>query len=96
MTPSWCKIRSSTVDAQRGGVRKVAARTGETSAETARFLGRIDSEEIFMRATVAILLTCLALAACGSTERKTVVVNPPPDSTTVVDRDGNARVIPNH
>ena len=46
-----------------------------------------------MRATVAILLTCLALAACGSTERKTVVVNPPPDSTTVIDRNGDTHVI---
>ena len=49
-----------------------------------------------MRPAVALLLACLALAACGSTERKTVIVNPPPDSTTVVDRDGNARVIPNN
>ena len=49
-----------------------------------------------MRPAVAILLACLALAACGSTERKTVIVNPPPDSTTVVDRDGNAHVVPNN
>ena len=46
-----------------------------------------------MRPAVAILLACLALAACGSTERKTVIINPPPDSTTVIDRDGDARVI---
>lgn len=49
-----------------------------------------------MRPVLAILITCLALAACGSTERKTVIVNPPPNSTTVVDRDGNAHVVPNH
>ena len=48
-----------------------------------------------MRPAVALLLACLALAACGGTERKTVIVNPPPNSTTVVDRDGNAHVIPN-
>jgi hypothetical protein len=54
------------------------------------------SEEIFMRPAIAVVLACLALAACGSTERKTVIVNPPPDSTTVVDKDGNAHVIPNH
>jgi hypothetical protein len=53
-------------------------------------------KEIAMRPAVALLLACLALAACGGTERKTVIVNPPPDSTTVVDRDGNAHVIPNH
>jgi hypothetical protein len=52
-------------------------------------------KEIAMRPAVALLLACLALAACGSTERKTVIVNPPPNSTTMVDRDGNAHVIPN-
>jgi hypothetical protein len=52
--------------------------------------------EISMRPAIAVVLACLALAACGSTERKTVIVNPPPDSTTVVDKDGNAHVIPNH
>jgi len=45
-----------------------------------------------LRPIIAVFLTCLALAACGSTH-KTVIVNPPPDSTTVIDRDGNARVI---
>jgi hypothetical protein len=45
-----------------------------------------------MRVTVAILLACLTLTACGST-RKTVVVNPAPGSTTVVDSDGHTRVI---
>jgi len=53
-------------------------------------------KEIVMRPAAALLLACLALAACGGTERKTVIVNPPPNSTTVVDRDGNARVIPNN
>jgi hypothetical protein len=47
-----------------------------------------------MRLRIAILLVPLFLAACGSTE-KTVVVNPPPDSTTTVDRDGNTHVTPN-
>jgi hypothetical protein len=41
--------------------------------------------EISMRPAIAVILVCLSLAACGSTERKTVIVNPPPDSTTVVD-----------
>ncbi len=47
--------------------------------------------------TAAIITVCLSLAACfgGGTDRKTVIVNPPPDSTTVVDRDGNAHVEPN-
>jgi hypothetical protein len=49
-----------------------------------------------MRTAIVIVLTCLALSACGTTERKTVIVNPPPNSTTVVDRDGNAHVIPNN
>jgi hypothetical protein len=49
-----------------------------------------------MRPAIVIVLTCLALSARGTTERKTVIVNPPPDSTTVVDRDGNAHVIPNN
>lgn len=46
-----------------------------------------------MRSVVAMLLTCLALAACGSTEHKTVVVTPPPGSTTVVDENGHAHVV---
>jgi len=45
-----------------------------------------------MRPMIAIFLTCLALAACGSTH-KTVIVNPPPDSTTVIDKNGYAHVI---
>lgn len=49
-----------------------------------------------MRPAIAVLLTCLALAACGGSEHKTVVVNPPPDSTTVVDQDGHAHTVPNH
>jgi uncharacterized protein YcfL len=48
--------------------------------------------EIVMRPVIAVFLACLALAACGS-DRKTVVVNPPPDSTTVVDSDGHTKVI---
>jgi hypothetical protein len=61
----------------------------------ARFLEWIALKEISMRSAIAVVLACLALAACGTTERRTVVVNPPPDSTTVVDRDGRAHVIPN-
>ena len=30
-----------------------------------------------MRPVIAVILTCLALAACGTTEHKTVIVNPP-------------------
>ena len=46
-----------------------------------------------MRPLIAVFLTCLALAACGGSERKTVIVNPPPDSTTVIDRNGDAHVV---
>jgi len=35
----------------------------------------------------------VTLAACGGTERKTVIVNPPPDSTTVIDKNGDAHVV---
>jgi hypothetical protein len=45
-----------------------------------------------MRPIIAVFLTCLALAACGSTH-KTVVVNPPPDSTTVIDKNGDTHVV---
>jgi hypothetical protein len=48
-----------------------------------------------IRPGLAVILVCLGLAACGGTERKTVIVNPPPNSTTTVDRDGNAHVEPN-
>jgi hypothetical protein len=47
-----------------------------------------------MRVSIAILLAALTLAACGSTEHKTVVVAPPAGSTTVVDQNGDAHVIP--
>jgi hypothetical protein len=46
-----------------------------------------------MRAPIVIVLASLTLAACGSTEHKTVVVAPPAGSTTVVDQNGDARVI---
>jgi len=46
-----------------------------------------------MRPILAVLLTCLSLAACGGTERKTVIVNPPPNSTTVIDKNGDAHVV---
>ena len=47
-----------------------------------------------MRAPIMIVLATLMLAGCGSTEHKTVIVAPPAGSTTVVDKDGNAHVIP--
>jgi hypothetical protein len=46
-----------------------------------------------MRPAIAIVLVCLSLAACGGSERKTVIVNPPPDSTTVIDKNGDAHVV---
>lgn len=49
-----------------------------------------------MRPVIALFLAALALAACGGTERKTVIVNPPPNSTTVVDQDGHAHTVPNN
>jgi hypothetical protein len=51
---------------------------------------------IFIRPAIATILVCLALSACGGTERKTVIVNPPANSTTVVDQDGHARTVPNN
>ena len=39
-----------------------------------------------------VILTAQTLTACGPTE-KTVVVNPAPGSTTVVDGDGHTKVI---
>lgn len=53
-----------------------------------------------MRPYAFVVLACLAassmaLSACGSS-RKTVIVNPPPGSTTVIDRDGDAHVIDRH
>jgi hypothetical protein len=49
-----------------------------------------------MRRILIAVLVPLVLAACGSTERKTVIVNPPPDSTTVVDSNGNVHTTPNY
>jgi hypothetical protein len=48
-----------------------------------------------IRPGIAVILVCLGLAACGGSERKTVIVNPPPDSTTTVDQNGNTHVEPN-
>jgi uncharacterized protein YcfL len=45
-----------------------------------------------MRRSIVIALACLMLAACGSTH-KTVVVNPSPGSTTVIDGNGNTHVV---
>ncbi len=45
-----------------------------------------------MKKAMLIALGCMILAACGTTE-KTVVVNPPPGSTTVVDKDGHTHVM---
>ena len=47
-----------------------------------------------MRVSMAIFFAALTLAGCGSTEHKTVVVAPPSGSTTVVDKNGDAHVIP--
>jgi hypothetical protein len=50
--------------------------------------------EVSMRLALIILpLSFLALAACGTTEEKTVVVQPTPGSTVVVPADGNTKVI---
>lgn len=38
------------------------------------------------------LMLPLAVAACGHTEKKTVVVNPPPGSTVVVPSNGQPQV----
>jgi len=46
-----------------------------------------------MRAPIMVVLASLMLAACGSTEHKTVVIAPPAGSTTVVDKNGDAHVI---
>ena len=46
-----------------------------------------------MRASIVIVFASLMLAACGSTEHKTVIVTPPAGSTTIVDSNGNAHVI---
>jgi len=46
-----------------------------------------------MRNISAIALICFSLAACGGTTEKTVVVNPAPGSTTVVDADGHTKVV---
>jgi hypothetical protein len=45
-----------------------------------------------MRFRLLILLTPIWLAACGTTE-KTVVVNPPANSTVVVSPNGDTQVI---
>lgn len=45
-----------------------------------------------MRLRMLIVLAPLFLAACGTTE-KTVIVNPPPNSTVVVDPNGDAHTV---
>jgi hypothetical protein len=45
-----------------------------------------------MRFRTLLVLAPIFLMACGTTE-KTVVVNPPPDSTTVVDPNGDTHVV---
>jgi hypothetical protein len=49
-----------------------------------------------LRAQVFILLIPLLLAGCGTTEHKTVIVNPPPNSTTTVDQNGNTHTTTNN
>jgi len=46
-----------------------------------------------MRSICLILFVPVLLAACGSTERKTVVVNAPAGATVVVPSDGEATVV---
>ena len=45
---------------------------------------------------ILIVLSALALTACGTTREKTVVVNPPADSTTVVHSNGDTTVTTPH
>jgi hypothetical protein len=49
-----------------------------------------------MRPFFLLLLASLgfALAACGTTEDRTVVVQPAPGQTVVVPSDGDAHVVP--
>jgi hypothetical protein len=51
-----------------------------------------NQEEFPMRLKPVMLLLPLLLAACGSTEKKTVIVNPPPGRTVVVEPDGDVSV----
>jgi hypothetical protein len=46
-----------------------------------------------MREVIVVVFACLTLVACGGTTEKTVVVNPTPGSTTVVDSDGHTHVV---
>ncbi len=43
-----------------------------------------------------IPISAVILTACGTTEEKTVVVQPAPGSTVVVPPNGQPRVIPPH
>jgi hypothetical protein len=45
----------------------------------------------YLQIAAAIAALCFT-AACGTTEERTVVVNPPPGSTVVVPADGHAHV----
>jgi hypothetical protein len=47
-------------------------------------------------ATILIPLSFLLLAACGTTEEKTVVVQPSPGTTVVVPPSGDVHVVPNN
>jgi hypothetical protein len=49
-----------------------------------------------LRPQIIVVLIPLFLAACGSTEHKTVVITPPANSTTTVDSNGNAHTTPNN
>ncbi len=50
-----------------------------------------------MRASLIVLaLSAVMLTACGTTREKTVVVNPPADSTTVVHSNGDTSVTTPH
>jgi len=54
-------------------------------------------QELSMRMTwLWIPIFAVLLAACGTTEEKTVVIQPAAGSTVVVPPDGQPRVIPPH
>jgi hypothetical protein len=54
-------------------------------------------QELSMRISwLWIPISAVLLAACGTTEEKTVVVQPAPGSTVVVPPNGDARVVSPH
>lgn len=47
-----------------------------------------------MRTALLFMVTAFALAACGGSDNRPVVVNPPAGSTVVVPQSGSPRVCP--